>query len=212
MSANETTAKKRYLAYRVVIERPRFELRIEAIRKDHSLDVLYRTHVGLGDAHSPTPEGRFVLNHLYPYPDVLYFDVNSNPVQGLYKGFFAPLSLCDGKGKCRRYRDMGIHGYEPKARDGRSARFTDTYGAISAGCVRVPDPCKFKTELIKLVGVGPLKSDDRGSYHWLRRPVEVIITDVDPDVEESLTLVSVFQQSIEQVQNGIKDIFSLFGN
>jgi hypothetical protein len=198
---------------RITIDRSSFQLWLEAIRRDGSVDEIYRTHVGLGDVNSPTPEGNFVINHIYCYPDVVYFDASGKKVPGLYNGFFAPLLLCEDRKHCRRYHDLGIHGFQGSAarRHNVAVASLATYGAISAGCIRVSDPCRLKSELIRLVGIGPVKKDDRGTYHWLARPVEVVITGYYPGTEDQTTLASIFEQSLEQVHGGIKDLLSLFG-
>ncbi len=212
LSQEETKGNsKRFHSVRIVITRSDFRLTLEGIRRDGRVEDVYNTSVGLGDYRTPTPEGRFFINHIYCYPDVLYFDPSSTRVQGLYNGFFAPVLACDSRGRCARYRDLGIHGYY-KENVGRRVSHTQTYGAISAGCVRLPDPCKFKSELIRVVGIGPAKQNDRGTYHWLKRPVELIITDYEARPEEDPTLTAMFQQSLDQVQGGLRDLLSIFGN
>jgi len=186
---------------------------LEGVRKDGSVEEVYRTHVGLGDVNSPTPDGNFVINHIYCYPDVVFFTVSGDRVPGLYNGFFAPLLLCEDRKHCKRFRDLGIHGFQGSAarRHNVSVASMDTYGAISAGCIRVPDPCRLKSELIRLVGIGPVKTNDRGTYHWLAKPVEVVIAGRYPGTEDQMTLVSIFEQSLEQVHHGLKDLFGIFG-
>ncbi len=39
-----------------LLDRLNFELVVDGIRKDDSVEEIYRTHVALGDMHSPTPE------------------------------------------------------------------------------------------------------------------------------------------------------------
>jgi hypothetical protein len=188
-------------------------LTLFGVRKDGSADEIYSTHVGLGDLSSPTPEGDFVINHIYCYPDVLFFDASGERVPGLYNGFFAPLLSCDEHGRCKRFRELGIHGFHGASARAHNVRVSSTsaYGAISAGCVRVPDPCRLKSELIRLSGLGPIKRNDRGAYHWLSRPIDVIITGNYPGTEEPTTLVSIVQQGVEQVHDGLKNFFGIFG-
>lgn len=199
---------------RITIDRANFILTVEAIGRDAYGKVVYRTHVGLGDFNTPTPAGRFIINHLYCYPDVVFFGGDSQQIPFLYKGFLAPILRCDRAGHCKRFRELGMHGFDASAipnlpPDARVIR----YGAVSNGCIRVPDPCKLKMELIRLVGIGPLRKNERGCYHWLKRPVEVIIEGNYPgtDDDEPLTLVSIFEEGIAQVQDGLKNIISVFG-
>jgi hypothetical protein len=212
LSAEEQGSRgKEFVAFRIIINRTSFLLSFEGLRRDKSVQQIYSTYVGLGDLNTPTPEGRFIINHIYCYPDVLYFDPSSQKVPGLYNGFFAPILMCDQRGHCSRYRELGIHGYNKHGASGRAAR-AQTYGAISAGCIRVPDPCRLKTELVRFVGIGPIRQNERGSYHWLNKPIEVAIADKYPEPEEDMTLASILQQSLDQVQGGIRDILNLFGN
>ncbi len=212
LSAEEQgTRRREFVAFRIVINRTSFLLSFEGLRRDRSVQQIYSTYVGLGDLSTPTPEGHFIINHIYCYPDVLYFDPSSEKVAGLYNGFFAPILACDERGHCSRYRELGIHGYNKRGAAGRRST-SHTYGAISAGCIRVPDPCRFKTEMVKYVGIGPIKQNERGTYHWLSKPIQVTIADRYPEPEEDMTLASILQQSLEQVQGGIKDILNLFGN
>ncbi len=203
-----------FIGARITIDRANFILTLEGIARDGREDAVYRTHVGLGDFNTPTPAGRFIINHLYCYPDVVFFTVDSQQIPFLYKGFFAPILKCDRTGHCRRYRELGIHGFDASAlpnlpKDARVIR----YGAVSNGCIRVPDPCRLKKELIRLVGIGALRKNERGCYHWLKRPVEVVIEGDYPGTQddEPLTLVSIFEQGVSQVQNGLKDLISVFG-
>lgn len=209
---NQKNSHSKYAAFRIVIDRSSFQLFLEAIKSDGTVDELYRTHVGLGDVSSPTPEGLFLINHIYCYQDVMFFEQTGDKIPGLYNGFFAPLLSCDEKGRCNRFRDLGIHGFDASARPNARMTAADTYGAISAGCIRLPDPCRFKAEVIKSIGIGPLKKNDRGSYHWLNKPVQVAIVGNYPGVEDQATLVSVFQQGLEQIHEGIKNFFGIFGN
>lgn len=159
---------------RIVIDRSMFHLLIEEYNPGTFIEEIYATPVGLGYLRSPTPEGNFIINHIFCYTDVLFFSASQEAVPNLYNGFFAPLLECDVKGNCRRFNDLGIHGFAPDARPDASIR-PETFGAVSAGCVRLPDPCSFKRHLLRRVELGPLKRNERGSYHWLKRPLEVII-------------------------------------
>jgi hypothetical protein len=212
LSAEEQGSRAReFIAYRIVINRTSFLLSFEGLRRDKTVQQIYSTYVGLGDLNTPTPEGHFIINHIYCYPDVLYFDPSSQKIAGLYNGFFAPILMCDQRGHCSRYRELGIHGYNKNGASGRASR-AQTYGAISAGCIRVPDPCRLKTELVRFVGIGAIRQNERGSYHWLNKRIEVTIADKYPESEDDMTLASILQQSLDQVQGGIKDILNLFGN
>ncbi|HMK33985.1 MAG TPA: L,D-transpeptidase family protein [Desulfomonilaceae bacterium] len=213
VDVQENPEKDTFYVCRIVIDRSRFHLTIEGIKKNGTVQEIYETPVGLGDVNSRTPEGSFVINHVYCYPDVLFFDSSGEKVPGLYSSFFAPLLLCHDNGRCDRFRELGIHGFH-----GAAARMhhvpvssTSTYGAVSGGCIRVPDPCRLKWELIRLVGIGPVKKNDRGTYHWLSRPVEVVITGKYPGTEEEMTLATLFQQSVEQVHDGLMNFFGIFG-
>jgi len=210
LSKEEQGGRRRaYAAFRIFINRTNLMLTFEGLRRDNMFEEIYSTHVGLGEINSPTPEGTYIINHIYCYPDVLYFDPSSEKIPGLYNGFFAPLLVCDKRGRCARHRDLGIHGYN-KGNTSRRVSLQN-YGYSSAGCVRVPDPCKLKSELIRYVGIGTIKQNERGSYHWLSKPITVVISDTYPDGLEETTLASIFQESLNQVQGGIKELFSIFG-
>ena len=195
---------------RIIISRSDFTLVLEGIRRDESFEELYRTPVALGDIDSPTPEGQFLINHIYCYPDVAYFPANSDPVTGLYNGFFAPLLLCDEDGRCERFQDLGIHGFHGSALPNHAATRIDTYGAVSAGCIRLPHPCKFKSALLRAVGLRPLKKNDRGTYHWLNRPVQVLITGNYPGTEDPTTVASIVEQGLLRLNDGLKSIWGAF--
>ncbi len=199
-----------FAAFRIHIDRSNFEMTFEGIHRDDSVEEIYRTHVGLGDTESPTPEGRFLINHVYCYPDVVLFGESGEPVSEVYGGFFAPILLCDEQGRCERHRELGMHGYHHPGASDPQVTPVNTYGAISAGCIRLPDPCKFKASLIRLVGIGPMKRNDRGSYHWLNKPVEVIIDGAYPGGEEELTLLSLIREGAAQVQGGLKNVLDIF--
>jgi L,D-transpeptidase catalytic domain len=199
-----------FAEFRIHIDRSNFELTFEGIHRDGSVKEIYRTHVGLGDIASPTPEGKFLINHVYCYPDVVYFDPSGRPFLDVYEGFFAPLLLCDEQGRCERHRDLGLHGYHHQGSSDPQVIQSSTYGAISAGCIRLPDPCGFKACLIRSVGIGPLKRNDRGSYHWLNKPVEVDIDADYPGGDEQLTLLSLIREGAAQVQDGLKSVLDIF--
>jgi hypothetical protein len=194
---------------RIEIDRLNFQLVLTGMRRDDSIEEIYRTHVALGDANSPTPQGRFIINHVYCYPDVVFFDASADRVPGLYNGFFAPLLVCDERGRCQRFRELGIHGLQAAAIPVGRHISPATVGAVSSGCIRLPDPCRFKKALIKAAGLGSMKQIDRGSYHWLKKPVEVVISDTPPDSED-LNLLSMFEHGVTQVQEGLKNLFDVF--
>jgi hypothetical protein len=206
----ESIPYQEFTGFRIHIDRSNFELTFEGIHRDGPVEEIYRTHVGLGDTASPTPEGRFLINHVYCYPDVVYFDPSGVPFQDVYSGFFAPLLLCDDEGRCERHRDLGLHGYHHQGASDPQVTPSSTYGAISAGCIRLPDPCRFKSSLIRLVGIGPMKRNDRGSYHWLNKPVEVVIDGEYQGSDEQLTLLSLLREGAAQVQDGLKNVLDMF--
>ncbi len=196
---------------RMVIDRSDFKLKIECENGLGSIDEIYESEVGLGDLHSPTPAGQFVINHIYCYPDVVFFSSKNERIPALYNGFFAPLLLCEREGRCRRYHELGIHGFQASAHPNPSNINRETTGAVSAGCIRIPDPCRVKRVLISKVGIGDLHKNDRGFYYWLQRPVDVEIVGDYPGQEEYLNLVNLFEKSLSQVQEGMKGLLDLFG-
>jgi hypothetical protein len=196
---------RQFVGARVIVDRSNYHLFVEGIRPDGSVEDIYNTRVGLGDVETPTPEGRFLINHLYCYPDVLFFGENKEKIPGLYGGFFAPMLACDESGKCRRFRDLGIHGFDPDSYPHPEAIKTDSFGPSSAGCIRVPDPCAFKKTLIRLVGVGPVKRNERGCYHWLNRPVEIWV------VDDSGILLSIVRNGFHAAGAGLGALLSIFG-
>jgi len=202
--------RDQWSSVRIFIDRITFALVLEGIRADGSWEDIYRTTVALGDPDSPTPEGEFWINHVYSYPDVTFFHAASQqPIAGLYDGFLAPLLACDQRGHCQRHNDLGIHGFQPAASPLTASMKPDTYGAVSAGCIRLPDPCAFKSALIRTVGVGGVRKNERGAYHWLKKPVRVVIDDYYPGTEPP-TLVSVFEKGIQQFQDGLKSFWGGF--
>jgi hypothetical protein len=206
----ENVSYHAFAGFRIHIDRSNFEMTFEGIHRDNSVEEIYRTHVGLGDTESPTPAGRFLINHLYCYPDVVLFGESGEPVPEVYGGFFAPILLCDEQGRCERHRELGMHGFHHQGASDPQVTPVNTYGPISAGCIRLPDPCKFKASLIRLIGIGPMKRNDRGSYHWLNKPVEVIIDGAYPGGEEELTLLSLIREGAAQVQGGLKNVLDMF--
>ena len=102
-----------------------------------------------------------------------------------------------------------MHGYHHPMTSDPQVTPANAYGAISAGCIRLPDPCKFKACLIRLVGIGPMKRNERGSYHWLNKPVEVIIDGDYPGGDEQLTLLSLLRDGAEQVQGKLKSVLDM---
>jgi hypothetical protein len=203
--ATEDSDSERFVGARIIVDRGNFHLYVEGIRADGGVEEVYNTRVGLGDVDTPTPEGKFLINHLYCYPDVLFYGAHKEKIPGLYGGFFAPMLACDESGKCRRYRDLGIHGFDASAYPHPETIKTAAFGPASAGCIRVPDPCTFKKTLIKLVGVGPVKRNDRGCYHWLNRPVEVLV------VEDDGIVMSILRGGIHAAAGGLGAILSVFG-
>lgn len=187
---------------RVIIDRSTFNLLLQGIRWDLSVKDIYSTRVAIGDFETPTPVGQFIINHVYCYSDVLYFDVNHQSVPLLYNGFFAPLLACDEDGRCRRFRELGLHGFDASAYPNPQLLRPETEGPVSHGCIRLPDPCAFKAALIRLVGVGPLKRNERGSYHWLDKPVEVWI------VDDEITLVSLMEEGFSYMHQGLLSIIN----
>jgi len=203
----EDGSRARWPHVRIVIDRSTFTLVLEGYAKNGVIHELYRTTVALGDMDSPTPDGEFWINHVYAYPDVVFFQAGSQqPIAGLYNGFFAPLLTCDDRGRCQRHNDLGIHGFYPKASPQTASLKPDTYGAVSRGCIRLPDPCAFKSALMRAVGVGPLHVNDRGAYHWLNKPVPVISTGYYPGTDFP-TLVTIVEQGLQQFQDGLKTLW-----
>jgi len=208
----ENGIRQRFAEIKVVIDRSLFLLTIHGISADNSSEEIYRTQVGLGDPQSETPRGRYHINHVYCYPDVVFFDASSNPVPDIYNGFFAPLLLCDGSGRCDRFKDLGIHGFHASAHPDPASIRPETEGPVSGGCIRVPDPCRFKLELVRLVGVGPIKKNERGTYHWLNRPVEVLITGEYPSSGDEITLIDLLQGGFQHLRHGLKSLLGVLAH
>lgn len=202
---------RRYRAVRLLIDRSQFMLMVEGILPDGSTEDVYFTHIGLGDLHTRTPAGRFFINHLYCYPDVVYFDPDLGPIPHLYNGFLAPLMVCNGEGQCRRFRQLGLHGFDSSVYPESYDLIEQTYGPVSGGCIRIPEPCELKAILIRLVGVGPLKQNERGCYHWLKKPVEVIIDGQYPGFDDKAGLSSLVGNGLSSVRRRLKGILGLFG-
>ncbi|GEM_PF-1898538 len=189
--AEETASDEQFVDYRIVIYRAGFQLILQGIRGDGSTEPVYQTSVGLGAYESRTPLGRFLINHVYCYPDLLFYTDDNQIVPAVYDGFLAPLIVCDDEGVCERYRGMGLHGFNAAAHPDPEAVVAESVGPVSAGCIRVPHPCEFKSELIGRVGIGPTKRNERGSYHWLKRPVEVWIFE-----DEGFSILSILQTGL----------------
>lgn len=200
----EGFTETRFKGARIVIDHKTFQLVLQGVLSDGSVEDVYETHVALGDAETPTPGGSFVINHIYCYPDVVFFDSSQEKIPALYKGFFAPLLACDEHGNCERFRELGMHGFEPSAYPQPDRIRPETFGAVSGGCIRLPDPCQFKTALIRLVGLGPLRKNDRGCYHWLNKPVEVRIS------EDDGILASILDGGLLQVRRGLRTLMGIF--
>lgn len=160
---------------RIVIDLAACRLELHGARDDGTYNMIFESVVGVGDPDHPTPQGRYYINHIYCYPDVVYFSAASRKSAALYNGFFAPLQTCDRDGRCTGFQDIGIHGYNAEVLAGTTADVLYTYGRVSKGCIRLPNPCLFKYALVRAVGVGPRKKNERGSYHWLDEPVEVLV-------------------------------------
>lgn len=194
---------------RVVIDRTMFSLVLEEIDVENTPHVMYQTEVALGNLRSPTPEGSFIINHIYCYPDVVFFTSTHERVSNLYNGFFAPLLRCDASGRCDRFNDLGIHGFYPDARPDQRIS-PDTFGAVSGGCIRLPDPCAFKRSLILTSSLGPRKINERGSYHWLKKPIEVLIVNGYP-TENPNTLFNIFIDSFGKLEKGLGELLRGWG-
>jgi hypothetical protein len=149
--------------------------------------------------------GAFLINHVYCYPDVVFFNPVHGPIPRLYRAFFAPILACDDTGRCDRYRDMGIHGFDASAFPEPDALRPEVEGHVSGGCIRLPDPCAFKKALTRAARLGPLKKNDRGSYHWLDRPIEVIIYD------DKITILSLLERGISVVTRGVGSALGILG-
>jgi hypothetical protein len=195
---------------RIVIDRSMFNLLIEEMNSEGDPEEIYRTQVALGDLRSPTPVGTFIINHIYCYPDVLFFGPSQQVVPHLYHGFFAPLLLCQPTGTCERFRDLGIHGFLPDARPNSAIR-PETFGAVSAGCIRLPDPCAFKHHLLRRVDLGPLKRNDRGSYHWLKKPVEVLIVNGYTGNDHVSNFLESVTSGLGRLEGGIRELLQSLG-
>ena len=151
----EADSRHRYHQIKLFIDRSHFLLTVAGVTADGSTEEIYWTHIGLGDVTSPTPAGRFLVNHIYCYPDVLYFDPDGGQVPHLYNGLLAPLMVCNRQGKCHRFRGLGLHGFDVSTFPNADQLIDQTYGPVSGGCIRVPHPCRLKALLVRLIGVGP---------------------------------------------------------
>ncbi len=189
-------SSNRIVGARIAIDPANYQLCLEAILKNGTTKEIIRQNVAVGNGKTPTPEGSFFINHVYCYPDVLFFGENSKPVKGLYSGFFAPLLLCDQSRNCRRFNELGLHGFHAAHHPNPASINPHTFGAVSAGCVRISDPCGFKMELIRVVGIGSLRKNDRGYYHWLKKPVQVVVQGDDIHDADQTTIVSILGNSV----------------
>lgn len=169
------TAK--YVDLRIMIDRASYTMVFQGLTPEGEIEELYRSPVGLGRYNAMTPVGLFHINHIYCYPDVKYFTDDGSEIDNLYNGLFAPLLICDSQGVCSRYEQLGLHGLNPELLPGADLEIVQRYGPVSEGCVRLPDPCGFKREIISHAGIGPLMQNQRGHYHWLRRSVSVEVVD-----------------------------------
>lgn len=194
----------------ILIDRKKYQIRIQALLKDGTNRESYRGPVALGALKSPTPRGRFIINHIYCYPDVIFFASESQPVADLYMGFFAPLQICDESGHCERYNELGLHGFQLSAHPNPATVQPGLYGAVSGGCVRIADPCSIKRHLIRLVGVGNIRKNDRGSFHWLRKNVEVVVFDEESEPDETLTLAKILEEGIMSLGSGLRSVMNIF--
>jgi hypothetical protein len=78
-------------------------------------------------------------------------------------------------------------------------------GHSSGGCIRLPDPCAFKKALTRSARLGPLRKNERGSYHWLERPIEVLIYD------DKATILSLLEEGIGLVSRRVGSALGLLG-
>lgn len=202
---SETPPKEEYSEFRILIHRGLFRLTLEGLRPDGQYTELYSSDVGVGAPRTPTPLGAFIINHVYCYPDVALFHPEHGPIRRIYRDFFAPILACDEAGRCERFRDMGIHGFDATAFPLPGAITPGAEGFVSGGCVRLPDPCAFKKALTRAVRLGPLKKNERGSYHWLAHPIEVIIYD------DKVTILSLLEEGIGLVTQGVGNALGLVG-
>ena len=192
----EHRRSNRIVGARISIDPTNYQICLEALLENGSIKEIIRQNAAVGDRKTPTPEGFFFINHIYCYPDVLFFGENSTPVRGLYGGFFAPLLLCDENRNCKRFNNLGLHGFQAAHHPNPGAIVPSTIGAVSAGCVRLSDPCGFKMELIRIVGIGSLRKNDRGYYHWLKMPVQVVVHGNEIQDADQTTIVSILENSI----------------
>jgi len=196
---------------KIEIDRMRYQLRLLALMVDGSTRETYRGNVAVGALKSPTPKGSFTINHIYCYPDVIFFASQSQPLANLYRGLFIPLQICDGFGRCERYNELGLHGFELSAHPNPETTQPGVFGPTSAGCVRIADPCAFKRHLISLIGVGKVLKNDRGSYHWLNKNVDVEIFDQESELEETVTLAKILEEGITSIGLGLRSVMNIFG-
>ncbi len=166
-----------YIDLRLVIDRASYTMVFQGLKANGHIEELYRSQVGLGTHEAMTPVGLFYINHVYCYPGVIYFTDSGDSIKDLYAALFAPLLKCDSNGDCFRYEQLGIHGLNPNLLPSGDQGVFQLYGPVSEGCVRIPDPCGFKRTLIHFAGIGPIKRNDRGYYHWLNKPVRVEVVD-----------------------------------
>lgn len=210
LADSEAELHSRFRKVKLLVDRSHFLLTVEGVASDGSTEEVYWTHIGLGEATTPTPAGRFFVNHIYCYPDVMYFDPDTGPVPRLYKGLLAPIMICTKDGQCRRYRELGLHGFDASAYPHCDQLIDQTYGPVSGGCIRVPHPCVLKALLIRLVGIGPLRKNDRGCYHWLNHPIEVVIEGEYPWFGGEEGLPSLFSNGLTRMHKGLRSFIGFF--
>ncbi len=58
-------------------------------------------------------------------------------------------------------------------------------------------------------GTGGAETKRPRCYHWLKKPIEVVIGDRYPGIEEP-NLVSIFEQGLTQVGDGLKSLLDVF--
>ena len=191
----------------ISIDPRNYQIRLEAILSNGGKKEIVRQNVAVGDPKTPTPDGFFIINHIYCYPDVLFFPENSKPIKGLYRAFFAPLHLCDQGRNCRRFNHLGLHGFHAAYHPNSGSINQQTFGAVSAGCVRISDPCSFKMELIRVIGIGSLRKNDRGCYHWLKKPVQVVVREEEIHHDNQTTIASILEESISTLGLEFSNIF-----
>jgi hypothetical protein len=65
--------------------------------------------------------------------------------------------------------------------------------------------------LFSLIGVGKVLKNDRGSYHWLNKNVDVEIFDQESELEETVTLAKILEEGITSIGLGLRSVMNIFG-